>query len=778
KAPMVILKYQKIFVSFIKNLYNSKMKWNEHYTKKYFFNIINEEVLNDNIWKEIIKDTLIQNNKLKKKKKKKFLEQFSQSIMIYDFLNNNKKIFLIKNIDNIYEHLKKENTNLNIDNIINQNKNDLVLSQIGKESLKKYRKKNDKGLKTNILNYLSYRHPIKKLTNDEILNMIKHYNINKLPYNLLSDHNNVEPVFINNYDNYIANDISNNSGDDDNDDKQIKHNKYFYNNQDSFINAEDANNKTKYILYNFECIPFSKSKLYKNLKSLFTNVPLNYKLYKLINEKCWKNGHILPKKGNDYIKIIDNIIHDSKSGKENSKTNGRDNDKENSKTNGRDNDEYIYMSTDADSYKSDTVYNIKLYKTELYNKFKKYVKKNINKLNLVTKGKPHCYINKCGDDNNSEINNSLFHDICKTYLDFFQKMDDYFYFKNHQKNNNNHTDYSNIIKYKYGKRNNLNRIFEWHNNLDIYDPLLTLNNKSYINEKSGKKKKTWICIYNDRSYVNINNPSILAEINKKDKKESTSLNYNFNKNVHFEFNSNLYCFILRFKNNYIKNKNKNLYIIIKQNKIYKIKYVQNVKQTNKYTYFLFSCLIFPVYLTIKIMYIFALEYFPSLFFKTLNYLNYLKIDEDFFDFLQCNEYKTINEIFYNYNIKDENNLIDVLRFRGNYINPFSLLGSIFYISELKNIAFYFNLHPTNHFNTMHNVWGIERTTNLIHLEKLEKKLKKKKINKRILRSFHGFNDSKIPMLTQKKSKDIISNNSNNRDNIMKAIKRAKLSKIM
>ncbi|CXJ22179.1 conserved Plasmodium protein, unknown function [Plasmodium berghei] len=769
--PMSILKYQTNFVNFTKILYNSQMKLNENYNKNFFFNIINEEVLNDNIGKEGIKDTLIKNSKLNKKKKNYFLEleRFSQSIMIYDFLNNNKKIFLIKNIDNLYEHLKKENTNLNIDNLNSQNKNNVV-SQTDKENLKK-KKKCDKDSKKKLLNNFSYIQAIKKHSNEGELNIRKSYNIDKLPYNLLWDQNTLEPVFVNNSDNHMINNITNNSGDDD---TQLEHGKYFYNNRDSFINAENSNNKTHYILYNFECIPYSKSKLYKNLKCLFSNVPLNYKLYKLISEKCWENGHILPKNAKEYVKIIDNIVYGSRNS---NKINLTKNHKENNNINinVRDNDEYIYMSTDADSYKSDTVYNIKLYKTDLYNKFKKYVKKNLIKLKLVTKDKPNCYINKCANDiNNSEINNSLFHDICKTYLNFFQKINDYFYFENNNKNNHNHTNYGNIvdnnnfniIKYKYGNKHNLDRIFEWHNNLDIYDPLLTLNNKSFINDKSNKKKKTWICIYNDRSYVNLNNPAILAEIRKRDKEESTLLNYNFNKNVHFEFNSNLNCFILRFKNNYIKNKNINLYITIKENKSHKVKYAQNIKKTNKYTYFLFSCLIFPVYITIKIMYVFSLEYFPSLFFKTLNYLNYLKIDEEFFNFLQCNEYKAINEIFYNYHhTKDENNLLDILRFRGYYINPFSFLGSIFYLSELKNISSHFNLHPTNHFNTMHHIWGIERTTNLIHLEKLEKKLKNKIKNKRIFRYLQVLNQNRTPLSTQKKTKEIISNNSNNRDNI-------------
>ncbi|CAD2105107.1 conserved Plasmodium protein, unknown function [Plasmodium vinckei brucechwatti] len=764
--PISILKYQKNFINFTKCLYNPKMEWSEHYFNRvFFFNMNNEELLNYRPIKGERKGTLIKNMKLRKKKKNYLLEleRFYQSIMIYDFLNNNKEIFLIKNIDNLYDQLKNENTNLDKDNLRSPNKNYVIPETGKKKRKKKYEKYNDS--KKEFVNYFSYIRYIRKNSNEEISNIRECYNINKFPHNFVWDRNIVKSLFINNSNNYMTNNIASHSV---NDNNQIEDEASFYNNQDCLKtekNIENTNNKARYIFYDFECIPFCQSKLYNRLKYLFSNVPLNYKLCKLIKERYRSDTYISPKNTNEYIKIIDNFIYGSRNNKENKNSN--------------ETDEYMYLSTDADSYKSDTVYNIKLYKTNSYNNFKKYIKKNLIKLKLATKGKPNCYINKCADNiNQTEINESLFHDICKIYLNFYHKINDYFYLKNNKKENNHYytnddnvidSNNFNMIKHKYGHHNNLGRIFEWHNNLEIYDPLLVLNNKSYRNDKKNKKKKTWLCIYNDRSYLNLNNTSISAEIRKKDQDESTLLNYNLNKNVHFEFNSNLNCFLLRFKNSYIKNKNKKLYITIKENKIHKVKYVQNIIQTNKYTYFIFSCLVFSVYQVIKVMYIFSLQYFPSLFFKTLNYLNYLKIDDKFFQFLQCNEYKTINEILYNYYcIKDPNNLLDILRFRGYYVNPFSFLGSIFYISELKNISFHFNLYPSNYFNTMHNVWGAERTINLTTLAKLEKQLKKKE-KKRTVKWGQTF-DENTNLLNpkkniQKKSKNIIPNDSKNNGNI-------------
>ncbi|KEG04042.1 conserved Plasmodium protein, unknown function [Plasmodium vinckei vinckei] len=750
--PINILKYQKNFINFTKCLYNPKMEWNEHhFNKVLFFKMSNEELLNYRLRKGERKGTLIKNTKFKKKKKKYLLklEQFYQSIMIYDFLNNNKNIFLIKNIDNLYDQLKNGNINLGKDNLRSPNKNNVIPETGKKKRRKKYEKYNNDS-KKEFLNYFSYIRYIRKNSNEDISNIRECYNINKFPHNFVWNRNIAKSLFINNSNNYMTNHIASHSINDNNQD-HLKTEK----------NIENVENKTRYIFYDFEWIPFCQSKLYNRLKYLLSNVPLNYKLCKLIKDRCRESRHISPKNTNEYIKIIDNFIYGSKNNKGNK--------------NLHETDEYMYMSTDVDSYKSDTVYNIKLYKTDSYNNFKKYIKKNLIKLKLVTKGKPNCYINRCVDNmNQTEINDSLFHDICKIYLNFYHKLNDYFYLKSNKKENTHYypnddnvidNNNFNMIKHKYGHHNNLGRIFEWHNNLEIYDPLLVLNNKPYRSDKKSKKKKTWLCIYNDTSYLNLNNASISAEIRKKDQDESTLLNYNLNKNVHFEFNSNLNCFLLRFKNSYIKNKNKNLYITIKENKIHKVKYVQNIIQTNKYTYFIFSCLVFSVYQAIKVMYIFSLQYFPSLFFKTLNYLNYLKIDDKFFQFLQCNEYKTINEILYNYYyIKDSNNLLDILRFRGYYVNPFSFLGSIFYISELKNISFHFNLYPSNYFNTIHNVWGAERTINLTTLAKLEKQLKKKE-KKRIIKWGQTFGENTNSLSTQKKSKNIIPNNAKNSGNI-------------
>ncbi|VTZ71081.1 conserved Plasmodium protein, unknown function [Plasmodium chabaudi chabaudi] len=749
--PMSILKYQKNFVNFTKCLYNPKMEWSENYFNKVFiFNITNEGFLNYRPRGEQRKGTLIKNAKFRKKKKKYLLEleRFFQSIMIYDFLNNNKKIFLIKNIDNLYEQLKKENTNLDKDNLRNPNKN-YVIPEMSKKKRKKNREKYNNDLKQKFFKYFSYIQAIRKNPNEEISNIRERYNINKLPPNFLWDQNIVKSLFINNSNNYMINNIASHSI---NDNNQIDDGTSFYNNQDSLKtekNKENTNNKARYTFYDFKCIPFYHSKLYRRLQYLLSNVPLNYKLCKLIKERCRGDTDIPPRNTREYTKIIDNFMYGSRNDKENK--------------NLHETDEYMYMSTDVDSYKSDTVYNIKLYKTDSYNNFKKYIKKNLIKLKLFTKGQPNCYINKCADKiNQTEINDSLFHDMCKIYLNFFHKINEYFYFKNNKKENSHYyTNYDNIIdsnnfnmiKHKYGHHNHLGRIFEWHNNLEIYDPLLVLNNKTYRSDSKKKKKKTWLCIYNDRSYLNFNNASISAEVRKKDQDESTLLNYNLNKNVHFEFNSNLNCFLLRFKNDYIKNKNKNLYITIKENRLYKVKYAQNIIQTNKYTYFLFSCLVFSVHQAIKVMYIFSLQYFPSLFFKTLNYLNYLKMDDKFLQFLQCNEYKTINEILYNYYyVKDTNTLLDILRFRGYYVNPFSFLGSIFYMSELKNISFHFNLYPSNHFNTMHNIWGIERTSDLTTLARLEQKFKKNE-KKRTVRSGQTFDENTNSLSTKKKSKN-------------------------
>lgn len=131
-------------------------------------------------------------------------------------------------------------------------------------------------------------------------------------------------------------------------------------------------------------------------------------------------------------------------------------------------------------------------------------------------------------------------------------------------------------------------------------------------------------------------------------------------------------------------------LIKKKNHIYKIEYIQNVIYTNKYTYFIFSCFVYPVIQIIRVIYLFSLKYFPTLFLKTINYLNYIKVDENLVQFLYADDFEVLDSLFHKYSLsKYFGSMFHILRFQGYHINPFSFLGSICYIKEIKIICHFF-----------------------------------------------------------------------------------------
>ncbi|CRH02657.1 conserved Plasmodium protein, unknown function [Plasmodium relictum] len=750
------IKILDIYRSFMELVNNLKDDENKIDFNKIIYFHLDDEIFMKNIYER--KEKRIINDEKEKKKiiNFNFYKNITYSIMIDNFINNNKQFFLVKKVKSFQEandeFYKRDITIKDNDSsIYNEDKINFKTTQC----------------KKNLLRYVLLRF-FKRNIFDELKESKKESYSENFNYNIFYKDDNIHHLILKNYVNKLVH----------------------------FIEPID-------------CISIFNAKIYKKLNDLFSNIPLNFKTYFYLKQNFNKTFNESFEKV-DSLNIKEDLFLNNKKD-----INFICND---IYVNDEDNEEFAYISTDIDSYKSDTVYCIKLNKMN-YTDFKENIKKNKKLLKMATKEKPYCKLNKCFSSLIQTSNNiPIFHDCYKIYKNFFCRLNDYFQ------------------KSTYLLKVLNENIYEWYNNLNMYDPFLFFHNKCYNFKKSIKRKKKsfkittdennlkfknyfknkncinknyinkkysdmkysnickdnimsishetknrskneeeneifnninshimrntynkkyycmknnlnfelskkkykepYICIYNDSIFFNVTNTCVQAEIHKNNKYEESLVNYNLNRNVHFEFNSNLNCFILRLKNDYIKKKNKIFFSKIKKNQIYKLKFIQNFTYTKKYTYFFFSCFIYPKFQIIRMIYLFSLKYFPSLFLKTANYLNYFKLDDKFIDFLYCDDYVILNSIFHNFTAqKNYKTVFDILLFKGYYINPFSLLGSLCYIKEIKIICKYFKLQNVNYFNTLHSVISIGSVKNEVELINLEKFMYKQEINKRIYNDY-------------------------------------------
>ncbi|CRG93539.1 conserved Plasmodium protein, unknown function [Plasmodium gallinaceum] len=756
------IKILDIYKSFMKLINNLKDKEYKIDFNKIIYFHSNDDIYMNNIYEKMEKNIVNkekEKNRINKKKKHSlnFYKSISNSIMIDNFINNSKQFFLVKKMK--------------------------FLEQINNEC---------------------YKRDITMKDNDSFI-----YNEDKGISKTLSKKNTLKYILVRFFKRNVFDEFRKNKKEGDYD--NFNFNIFYEDDHIHYIILKNYLNSLTHFIEPIDCISIFNTKIYKKLNHLFSNIPINFKTYSYLKQNFNKTLFESIEKI-DSLNIKEDILLNNK----------KDINLINNEIyiNDEEGEEFAYISTDLDSYKSDTVYYINLNKMK-YADYKKHVKKNKNLLKMATKEKPYCKLNKCFSSVIQTNNNvPLFHDCYKIYTNIFRRLNDYF---------ENSTYLLKILD---------ENIFEWHNNLNMYDTFLFLHNKCYnfrktvkqrsvtintdendlkfenhfknkncmnknnindtyknmkmktsnmYNENSSssnetkkksknenkkeikifnnfdsyvmrnicnkndictkknfnfkttkrKIKEPYVCIYNDSSYFNVTNTCVKAEINKNNKYEELLINYNLNKNVHFEFNSSLNCFILRLKNDYIKKKNRILFSKIKKNQIYKLKFIQNFTYTKKYTYFIFSCFIYSKFLIIRMMYLFSLKYFPSLFLKTANYLNYLKLDEKFLELLYCDDYEILHSIFYNFTSqKNYKTIFDILRFKGYHINPFSLLGSLCYIKEIKIICKCFKLRNVNYFNTLHSVISIDSVKNEVDLINFENFIYKQEMNKKVSSEFN------------------------------------------
>ncbi|KJP88005.1 hypothetical protein AK88_02280 [Plasmodium fragile] len=656
------------------------------------------------------------------------LQTIAYSIILDNFINNNRQLILIKNVDRFHANLEEK-----IERKFYKMRNGIRGGTAnGSSSGTTYGTTNGitYGTKNGITNGIKYSAHKKLYTKSNVLTSTIHQMdsmINKLPYSILPKEDPIKSIVT--------------------------------------LEMPSAHNKEN-VVEAIDSISSIHSKLFTNLNYLLCTVPLDGYLISYLEKRL---AEMFPKE--DLKEELCDFVHDILVKLNMNVSNGGDapqvhpqggnnhpretdhgrrdpheNDPKDAPTG---EDEFLYLSTDVDSYKTDSMYPLhQLRKNKTYHDLKKFFKKNQIQLNIAMEKKESCDVNRCTSffkqSQRSRSNAIIVNECYRIFANVFSKLSSCL----------SQLDDRDICGAPFYRR-----LFEWYSNLNMYDPFLLIHNKHYeydgaimggssgvyasykaeekdpsiINgDKNGRlfsgvmrKGKlaencnTWgrrlhaephICIYNDNTFFNANDESLAAEVAKGDKYEESLINYSLNKNSHFEFRPNVNSFTLRLKNDYIKKKNKKIYQHVQKKQIHKVKYVQNVVRTGKYTYFFFSCLVYPMSHVPRIMYLFSIRYFPSLFIKTANYLNYLNVDSHMLQFLSSCDVSTIKEIFKNIRKqKSSENIFHLLRFRGFYVNPFSLLGSIYYSKDIELLCTNFKLSLCSYINTLHTVLSVENT---------------------------------------------------------------------
>ncbi|ANQ11154.1 Uncharacterized protein PCOAH_00054630 [Plasmodium coatneyi] len=737
------------------------------FNKIIFFNLANETVLSD-LWQEgrhpprggeiyhrSGEDASKRHNRKGKGNQMKEtpaittpMERIAYSLILDNFINHNKQLILIRNANRFYTNLEEKierklyKVRNGMKTTTNSTTNDsgsvsvcssLPLALPPAEQNKRGRKKGTKITPSSvdtpkIVKYIVQTRYQKKCSVLTSIFQQMDSRINNLPYNILPKEDPIKTV--------------------------VTFEKTNVRQEQNVIEAVDS-------------ISSIHSKLFTQLKGLFSTVPLDGFLISHLEKRF---AQMFPRE--DLKEELSYFVHDIYAKLKMSASNGVDvaeehlqrgknhaiernvSERDVSEGNPRgsepsdaptEEDEFLYLSTDVDSYKTDSMYPLQLKKNEAYRDLRKYFKKNQKQLNIAMGNKESCEFNRFRsffkEAEHIRTDDIIIHECYRIFANVFRKMSSCL----------SHFHDRDVCGAPFYRR-----LFEWHSNLNMYDPFLLIHNRHHQYDKAirgdssrpivpseegreaqgkikgdtngrfsttvmkkGKRKRSYklggnfhaepyICIYNDNTFFNTNDASLTAEVTKTDKYEESLLNYSLNRNSHFEFMPNVNSFTLRLKNDYIKKKNKTIYQQVKKKQIHKIRYVQNVVRTGKYTYFFFSCLAYPMSHIPRIMYLFSIRYFPSLFVKTANYFNYLKVDHHLWQFLSTCHASTVDEIFKNVNNKkNSENIFHFLRFRGFYVNPFSLLGSIYYAKDIQLLCSKFKLSLCNYFNTLHTVLSVQ-----------------------------------------------------------------------
>lgn len=95
------------------------------------------------------------------------------------------------------------------------------------------------------------------------------------------------------------------------------------------------------------------------------------------------------------------------------------------------------------------------------------------------------------------------------------------------------------------------------------------------------------------------------------------------------------------------------------------------------------------------------------------------------NFLYADDFEVLDSLFHKYSLsKYFGSMFHILRFQGYHINPFSFLGSICYIKEIKIICHFFKIYTLHAINTLHNVISLDNPRNEIEIFNLEKCINK------------------------------------------------------